>query len=88
MGFAAIVHAAPLRALRNHPQQVWQLDVRPVLREQPSGPQPTVTTALGAFDLDHLVRVVGQRVIEAHQRTRGEESVERPHGLVGAAFRQ
>jgi len=30
-------------------------------------PQPAVATALGAFDLDHLMRVVGQRVVQAHQ---------------------
>ena len=34
---------------------------------QPSGPQPTVTTALGALDLDHLMRIVGERVEHAHQ---------------------
>ena len=55
-GFAGIIHAAPFRALRHRPQEVRRLDVRPMLREEPRGPQPT---ALVALDLDHLVRVVG-----------------------------
>src|SRR3974390_330399 len=32
-------------------------------------PQPTVASALGAFDLDRLARVVGQRVVHAHPMT-------------------
>jgi len=37
---------------------------------QPSGPEPTVATAFGAFDLDRFVRVVGERVVQAHQFSR------------------
>jgi len=65
MGFAAIVHSAPLRALRDLP--IRKLDVGSVLRGQASGPQPIVASALGAFDLDHRMRVVGQRVVETRQ---------------------
>ena len=32
------------------------IDVRSMLREQPSGAQPTVTTTLGALYLDRRVR--------------------------------
>jgi|GEM_PF-5739048 len=35
-----------------------------------AGSQPTVASALGAFDLNRIVRVVGQRVVGAHQGCR------------------
>ena len=38
-----------------------------MLGEQARGAQPTVMAALGAFDLDHRMRVVGQRVVETRQ---------------------
>jgi len=41
-------------ALLSGAPRVRQLDVRSVLHEQ-----STVATALGAFDLDHLKRIVG-----------------------------
>jgi hypothetical protein len=46
-------------ALRDLPQQVRKLEVLSMLLEQPSGSQPTVPTAFGAFDLDRRMRVVG-----------------------------
>jgi hypothetical protein len=53
-----------------------------MLREQPK--QPTVPTALCAFDLDHLMRVVGERVVQAHQEF-ALLLTERPRGLVKRA---
>jgi hypothetical protein len=47
---AFTIQAAPLRALRDLPQQVWQLDVKSVLREQRRGPQPTAAKAAQAIN--------------------------------------
>jgi len=45
-----------------------------MLREQASGPQPTVASALGALDLDRLMRVVGERVAGAAVACRKKEA--------------
>ena len=51
--------------MRDYPQQVRQFDVGSMLSQQPRRPQSTVPTALGAFDLDRRVRIVGQRVVQS-----------------------
>ena len=56
----------PTSALGDLPQQVRQLDIRLVLSQQPSGPQPPMASALVALDLNYFARVVGQGVGEAH----------------------
>ena len=87
MGLAALIHVVPVRALGDLPQQVRHLDVRSVLCEQPRGPQPTVAPALRAFDLDHVVRVIGERVEEAQSgKTGPANSASARSGCLDQAF--
>jgi hypothetical protein len=74
---AAIVHAAPLWALHDHPQEVWQLHGGSVLGSQLRRPQPAMTTAFAAFDFNDFVWIVRESAVV---------TAERPEFLVRSTF--